>query len=305
MQLKPVFSRRLWWLGCLLVFVGNTQAAALPVLVSILPQKYFAERIGGEHLQVAVLVGPGRSPENYEPSLQQMSQLSKAGLFWRMGLPFEEVLAQRLFAADGRTLVLDARQGVHLRSMENLAIVLAGDEEHADDGHSHDHAHDKAGYDPHFWLSPRIAKHMAQQFKQALLVVDPRHAQDYEANYRRLALELEQLDEQIKDLLANSGQRRFMVFHPAWGYFADAYGLRQIPIEIEGKSPGPKTLAAIMQLAREENIRVIFVQRQFSQRDAETVAHAIDGVVVAVDPLAGNYTENLLQAANAFAEAMR
>jgi zinc transport system substrate-binding protein len=304
MQLTSFFRQSLWAM-CLLVMAGSVQAASLPVLVSILPQKYFVERIGGGHVDVSVLVGPGRSPENYEPTMQQLAQVAEARLFWRMGLPFEEVLASRLFAQAQQVTVLDARQGVRLRDMESLAVVLQAGESHGEDAHGHEHEHEHQGKDPHFWLSPRIAMHMAGQLKRALQAIDPGNAQAYEASYQALAGELTQLDADIQALLANLTQRRFMVFHPAWGYFADAYELRQIPIEIEGKSPGPRTLAAIIQLAREENIRVVFVQSQFSRRDALTVAQAIGGVVVAVDPLAENYSDNLRQAAQAFARAMQ
>lgn len=285
-----------------MLLVGSVQAAPLSVLVSLLPQKYFAERIGGEHVQVAVLVRPGRSPENYEPGFQQMREFSHAKIFWRMGLPFEEILQQRILNHSSQVAVIDAREGVKLRGMENLSIVLALDEHTQEaDGHHHE----DEGADPHIWLSPGNVKTMSARFKETLVHLDPEHAPAYESNYQSFAAELDALDREIKTLLAVIEQRRFMVFHPAWAYFAAAYGLRQIPIEIEGKSPGPKTLAAVIQLARQEQIKVIFVQRQFSQRDAETVAQAIDGVVVAVDPLAENYSQNLLHVVQAFAEAMQ
>ena len=295
---------RLLITGVSLLIAGAVPAAPLTVLVSLLPQKYFAERIGGEHVAVSVLVGPGRSPENYEPTMQQMSRLGATRLFWRMGLPFEEVLTQRLFADKSTLTLLDAREGLTLRSMENLAIVLDVDEGN-EAGHDLDHHHDHEGLDPHIWLNPHNVKHMGELFMNALVHLDPGHAESYQRNYQHFIQELEQLDQDIRALLDGLEQHRFMVFHPAWGYFADAYGLRQIPIEIEGKSPGPKTLAAIIQLAREEQIKVIFVQQQFSQRDAQTVAKAMHGAVVAVDPLAENYPANLLAVARAFAEAMR
>lgn len=286
----------------LMLLVGSAQAAPLNVLVSLLPQKYFAERIGGEHVQVTVLVGPGSSPENYEPGFQQMKQFSGAKIFWRMGLPFEEILQQRIFNGSSQVEVIDARAGVKLRSMENLAAVMGLDEyAHEIDGHHHEYE----GADPHIWLSPANVKTMSARLKEALVHLDPEHALAYESNYQSFAAELDALDEEIKTLLGRIEQRRFMVFHPAWAYFAAAYSLRQIPIEIEGKSPGPKTLAAVIQLAREEQVKVIFVQRQFSQRDAETVAQAIGGAVVAVDPLAASYSQNLRHVARAFAEAMQ
>lgn len=318
MQLKHFLPRSPVALFCLLfLFAGKIHSAPLEVLVSILPQQYFAEQIGGEWVQVTVLVGPGSSPENYEPSLQQMHWLSRARLYWRIGLPFEEVLGLDNVARKSTMTVLDARQGITLREMENLAIVLAenvqADDEQSHEGgdekgvglHEDELVHGHLGADPHFWLNPRNVKLMGAEFKNALINIDPEHGDEYEANYQRFAAELDQLDAAISLSLDGLQQRRFMVFHPAWGYFADAYGLRQVPIEIEGKSPGPKSLAAIIQLARQQEIKVIFVQRQFSQRNAQTIARAIGGRVVVVDPLSGEYRDNLRRVAQVFAEAMR
>ncbi|MEJ2346757.1 MAG: zinc ABC transporter substrate-binding protein [Gammaproteobacteria bacterium] len=184
--------------------------------------------------------------------------------------------------------------------METTAAVLGagpGDEPDAD--------HDHGPKDPHIWLDPLLVRHMCRTFKDALVRLDPAHAEDYQANFERYARQLEQLDQDIRRTLSGLGSRRFMVFHPAWGYFAAAYDLTQVPIEIGGKSPGPRTLAAIIGLARRERIRVIFVQRQFSRRDAETIARAIHGKVVAVDPLAVDYMTNLRHVARVFAEAMQ
>jgi zinc transport system substrate-binding protein len=299
MQLKSILLTWRLVLLCLLPIPAGAQAA-VNVLVSILPQKYFAERIGGDQVRVTVLIAPGTEPENFEPGIQQLKQAGQADIFWRIGLPFEDQLGRRMLSDRPGVALLDARDGLRLREMESIAIVLADNEEAA--AHD-DHAH--TGADPHLWLSPRNVKHMGQALMQTLARRDPQHAEYFAANYRRFAAELDELDARIKDLFAGLEQRRFMVFHPAWGYFADDYGLRQLPIEVEGKSPGPKTLAAVIRIARAENIRVIFVQRQFSRRDADIVAQAIDGSVVVVDPLAEDYSRNLLQVARAFAEAMR
>lgn len=291
------------WLALWALGMGTAHAAPVKVLVSILPQQYFAEQIGGDLVDVTVVVGPGRSPENYEPSLQQMHALSGARLYWRIGLPFESHLGLEDIARNSQLLVLDARQGIVMREMESLSMVLADDHHDSHATPRHDHGHQ--GLDPHYWLDPNNVKAMAQAFKAALVEIDPEHSAAYEANFLRFTKELEQLDTSLHAQLDSLQQRRFMVFHPAWGYFAAAYNLRQVPIEIEGKSPGPKTLAAIIQLARREHIRVIFVQQQFSQRDAQTVAQAITGRVVVVDPLALDYSDNLRRVAQAFAEAMQ
>ncbi len=290
--------------------IGRAQADPINVFVSVLPQQYFAERVGGERVRVSVMVGPGQSPATYEPTPRQMAQLSQAAIYWRMGSPFEDVWMKRIMAANPRMQVIDVRDGIAVRQMEDLETVLASDadlerHEHGDHSGREAYRHHAGQRDPHIWLSPPRVMRVTAHFKQALVALDPKHHAEYEANYTRFTQELEQLHRDIKTLLATVTARRFMVFHPAWGYFADTYELRQIPIEIEGKAPGPRTLAELIALAKSEGIRVIFVQQQFSHRDAETVARAIDGRVVKVDPLALDYSANLRQIARTFAEAMQ
>jgi zinc transport system substrate-binding protein len=275
-------------------------ATPLTVYVSVLPQQQFAEAIGGQHIRAHVMVGPGRSPASYEPSPRQMIELADARLYWRIGVPFEDVWMARIADANPSMRILDARDGITLRDMESAAAVFSAEPGHG--GHD-DHVHSLK--DPHIWLSPPLVRHMCERFRDALVTLDPAHAADYRANFERYAQQLDQLDADIRRTLTSVPSRRFMVFHPAWGYFAHTYGLTQIPIEIEGKSPGPRTLAAIIDLARHEHIHVIFVQQQFSRTDAEAVARAIDARVVAVDPLAADYMTNLRQVAQRFAAAMQ
>lgn len=271
-------------------------ARPIDVFVSILPQKYFAERIGGQRVHVSVMVGPGRSPATYEPTPRQLSALSKARLYWRIGVPFEAGWMGRIEAANPHMRVLDARDGIRLRSMEGAAGLLSGEAPRRMRG---------GVKDPHIWLSPPLVKIMCAHLRDTLTALDPAGGARYEANYAAFAAQLDRLNAHIRALFAPVKHRRFMDFHPAWGYFAHTYGLTQIPIEIEGKEPGPRTLIAAIQLAKRERIRVIFVQAQFSRRDAEAVAQAVGARVVAVDPLAVDYPRNMLNVAEAFRAAMR
>jgi len=292
-------------LGCSASLIAGAASAASPthpidLFVSILPQKYFAERIGGSRVHVSVMVGPGQSPATYAPSPRQLGRLSGARLYWRVGVPFEQAWMPRIEAANPHMVVLDARDGIRLRNMERTTQVFGEPEQGANNAVGHE-----GGKDPHIWLSPPLVKIMAAHLRDALIALDPAGRAQYQANYAAFAADLDHLNRQIRALLAPLKTRRFMDFHPAWGYFARTYGLTQIPIEIEGKTPGPRTLARVIDLARREGIRVIFVQAQFSRRDAHTVADAIGGRVVAVDPLAADYMKNLLQTARAFREAMQ
>lgn len=266
--------------------------APVPVFVSILPQKYFVERIGGKQVSVSVMVGPGQSPATYEPSPDQLSRLSRARLYFRIGVPFENAWMGRIKAANPKMKIVATQAGITLRHME------------APDPHAGAHTGDGVA-DPHVWTNPLMVKVMARHIRDALIASDPAQREKYMENYTAFAGDLDHLDAWIRAQFRDLKSRSFMVYHPSWGYFADAYGLQQIPIELEGKIPGPRTLAAAIERGKEAHVKVIFVQEQFSRRTAQTVAQSIGARVVAVDPLAENYMENLRSVTRAFAGTMK
>ncbi len=270
-------------------------ANPVPIFVSVLPQKHFVEQVGGEQVQVSVMVQPGHSPATYEPSLKQMTQLSQAAAYIRIGVPFENIWMPRLQKNNPQLRVIDARQGMEL-------LDLA---EHAHEHEHHHHAHQHDSLDPHVWLDPLRVILMTRQIQTLLSELAPQHAPLFAENTQRFSETLQQLDKDIRQQLEAVQGQRFLVFHPSWGYFAKSYGLQQIAIEKEGKSPGAKRLQGLIEQAKAADIRVIFVQQQFSQRDAKTVASAINGSVIAVDPLAENYVQNLREIARVFAQALR
>lgn len=288
-------------LGSLLGIASVTVCAeTLQAFVSVLPLKHFVERVGGKHVRVAVMVGPGQSPHAFEPSPKQMVELAAAEVYFAIGVPFEDVWMERIAADHPALRVVDVRKGIALRPLEAEAPA-----------HRHwypeeEKNHGRAGRgDPHVWTDPRRVEIIADHIRATLVALDPAHHAEYEANYTEFIADLERLDKAIRRLLKPKQVRRFMVFHPAWSYFAEAYGLEQISIEMAGKEPGARQLAKLIDTAKAQGIRVIFVQAQFSRRNAETVARAIGGRVIAVDPLAENYPENLLFVAETFAEAMQ
>lgn len=280
-----------WWLLAALCIGSPPLAAdALPVVVSVLPQKYFVERLGGELVDVEVLVGPGQSPVTYEPTPRQLEAVSRARLFVRMGVPFERPWISGLAASSVDLSILDARDGITLRT------AAGPDATTADDGADHGHVH-VGEADPHIWLSPPLAKEMARRLRDRLAALDPENRGHFEENYHRLAADLDRLDREIRELTQARQGLHFLVFHAAWGYFADTYGLHQIAVESGGKAPGPKSLGKLVELARSHDIDTVFVERQFGARTARAVADAIGGRVVVVDPLAENYIENLRKTA--------
>lgn len=267
------------------VALGRVSAEPISVFVSILPQKYFVERIGGEHVEVHVMVGPGQNPETYDPTPKQMRALSDAQLYFRIGVPFEQIWLDRWLSSNPNLIVVDTQAGVPLRDVE--AHV------HAVDGRFLVHAHHAGEKDPHIWLAPNLVKIQAQTIFDALAQVDPAHRQEYAENLAAFQADLDQLDQEIRATLSDLQNRTMMVFHPAWGYFTDAYGLRQIPIELGGKEPSAREMADLIELAKQEQVKAIFVQSQFSTKAAAAIAQAVNADVVQLDPLAYDYLNNL------------
>ena len=268
----------------------------LNVFASILPQKFFIEQIGGELVNVEVLVGPGMSPHTYEPLPQQMSSLSRADIFFAIGVPFEKVLRKKLVSVCPNLKIVDTDTGIQRRMMQTY--------EESGHVHSSDCQHGSGEADPHIWLDPELAiiqgKNIAQALKEALPakaeVIDARFA-DFTARLRALMAELTTELEPVK------GQT-MLVFHPAFGYFADRFGLKQKAIEIEGKEPAPRQLVELIRRCRAENIHIVFVQKQFPTSAAETVARSINGSVVIIDPLSENYIVSLQELGNAVVKGL-
>lgn len=281
-----------------MVLSGVLQSAAsaddkLLVYVSVLPQKYFVEQIAGDLADVKVMVKPGFNPVIYSPSPQQIMNLSKADVYISIGVPFEHVWLERIKSVNPKMPVIDGRKGIQLLALE--------DHHHE---HDHDHADDHADdKDPHVWTSPVLSLKMAETIRDSLITLRPQHQQDFEQGFSVLQQQLQQLDRKLKVLLAKLSDRRFMVFHPAWGYFAESYHLQQIVVERNGKEPGAKSMTAIVKQAREQDIKVIFVQPQFSTRLAKQLAAELDAKVQTLDPLSGDYINNLLMVALSIVEA--
>jgi zinc transport system substrate-binding protein len=286
----------------LLLLPAVLGAEPLRVFVSVPPQKTFVEKIGGAHVEVRTMVRPGHDPHTYAPTPQQVSALAQADLYIRIGVPFEHAWMKRIRSANPAMQVLDARTDIELRDMahhdHDAEEVQAGD-------HHHEHKGERTARDPHIWTSPPLVTQMARAIRDRLAGLDPAHARDYARNHDAFAAELKALDGELRSLLEHLPNRRFMVFHPAWGYFADTYGLTQVPIEREGKAPGARALATLIEQARREKVKVVFVQPQFDKRSARQVARAIGGSVVAIDPLAADYADNLRRAARRMAEALQ
>ena len=256
----------------------------IPVFVSIEPQVTFVRRIGGDRVTVEALVLPGKSPETYSPTPVQMAKLAKSKLFFRIGVPFEELLIKRIENSAPHVQIVDTRKGITLRKME---AHYEGQQRYNDDDLSHGVGVD--GADPHIWLSPVLVQKQAATICESLISIDPEGRQMYEENCRVFIKDLDALHQKIKQSLAPVRGGTIFVFHPSFGYFTDAYGLKQIAVEIEGKSPKGKDLSSFIKLAKKEKVRVVFVQPQFDQNAALTLMWSFSGSFGSSDGLPFRY----------------
>jgi len=279
-------------------------AERLHVFVSILPQAYFVERVGGEGVRVDVLVQPGESPATYSPTPRQMADLSRADVYCRIGVPFEQGLVPRIRTSLPDLRIVDTRQGITLRRMESHLAGILSLGNGSDDGHDHDHSAEE-GDDPHIWLDPMRVKQLAATIRDTLAELRPAQKDVFADNYRTFARDLDDLHARLARVLAPVRGEEIFVFHPAYGYFAEAYGLQQVAVEIGGKEPGARHLGRFIDLAKEREVKVVFVQPQFSRHAAESIARSIGGAVVPLDPLARDYLANMEQMAQHVAQALR
>ncbi|MCK4410173.1 MAG: zinc ABC transporter substrate-binding protein [Candidatus Eisenbacteria sp.] len=262
------------------------------------------ERVGGDLVSVTVLVGPGQSPHTFEPTPRQMADLSESDIYFAIGLPFEDRLLGRVEELSSRIRVVDTSKNIPHRQVEG---THRRDEDERGVGHENSAHEDEHGGlpDPHTWLNPRFAQTQARNICDALKKFVPEHGEELEANLSRLLHDLDALDVELTDALGPLAGESVYVFHPAFGYFTDAYGLRQIPIELGGMEPSARELAGLIEHAIAESVRVIFVQPQFSKKSAGAIAEEIGGVVVPIDPLSPDYLDNLRAIAREVAEALR
>jgi len=284
------------------------RSATPEVVVSILPQQYLVERIGGSRVEVLTLVQPGDSPATYAPGPATLAALDTAQAWFTIDVHFEAVWLDRIARDRPGLEIVPLAEDLPLRRTEKSDVLTEGsstsghDDVHHDD-HHHDHDHGGAP-DPHTWTDPRLAARMAERIASTLARLDPEGASYYQERAAALQNELLDLHHEIAARLAPLAGRAFIVFHPSWGYFADAYGLVQLPIEIGGREPGPRGLAELIRRGHAADVKAVFVQRQFTQRSARAVAEALGVPTVEADPLALDYIDNLRRVSIAMAAAL-
>lgn len=260
---------------------SQTSNDKIGVVVTVGPQEEFAKRVGGDRVNVMVMVPQGADPHTYEPLPNQMKQVQDAKIYFIVGsgIEFELAWMDKLTAINPQMEVVNTSQGIEL---------LPNTEEHE-------------GNDPHVWVSPQNAKIMVENICTKLVEIDPENKDYYQKNRDEYLNKLDELDKNTTKILSNQKNRNIMVYHPSWAYFCRDYDLKQIPIESQGKEPTPQGIASLIDQARRDNIRVIFVSPQFSSSNAQVIAREIGGRVVVVNPLSNNYIENMKTVAESFA----
>ena len=279
----------------LLVFLSVGHAAAkMTVFVSIPPQEYIVQQIGKNLVDVNVMVEPGADPHTFEPKPRQMVAVSRAALYFAIGVEFEKARLEKIAAANPNMRVVHTDHGIR-----KIPMAAVHHEEDAEGHHGNGHP------DPHIWLSPPLVLMQARMVLEALQASDPTNYDAYGDNYKAFAAKVIDLDLQLSRIFSGKRGLQFMVFHPSWGYFAHTYGIRQVPVEVEGKTPKPAQLRELIEHARENDITVIFAQPQFSAQSAKLVASEIGGEVVFADPLAEDWMRNMEAVADKFKRALK
>lgn len=267
--------------GCQKVPADQTNDGKLKVLVSILPQKYFVERIAGDKVNVIVLLPPGAFPVTFEPTPKTFTDIADAKIYFKVGHP---KFALEVNWADK---ILEANK--------NLKTINLSDPSDFSD----------KNLDPHIWVAPGTVKKQLAKLTEALSTEMPENKDFFNKNKEKFTSEIDELILQINEKLKTVKNKKFLVLHPAWGYFAQEFGLEQVAIEEHGHESGHHNIKEIVELAKKNDIKVVFSQIQYSGKEADTVAREIGGQVIKIDPLAENWLDNLKLVADTLVKHMQ
>lgn len=274
----------------IMMILSTSLFAKIDVAASILPQASLIKSIGGDNVNVVAMIPAGASPHSYEPKPSQMLAISKARIYFTIGVEFEHAWLPRFHSQNKNMIIIDSVKGI-----KKIAMTIHHDEHEAHDHHANE-------LDPHVWTSPKNLIIMATNIKNALIAIDGKNKALYIKNYTKLVNSIKQTDREILSILSKTPKgSKFMIFHPAWGYFASQYGLIQIPIELEGKEPKAKDLISLIETVKKEHIKAIFVAPEFSSKSASQISRATHIPVVKISNLGYDWKAYLLTFAKAIA----
>ena len=286
------------WIYLLLAIIGlsacqgKKEEGTRTISVTIEPQRYFAEKIAGDLFQIYCVTPAGQSPETYDPTPQQMVQISQSQAYFRIGeIGFEQAWMKNLQSQNPDMAVFDLSEGMELIKTE---------EEAHEEGEAHHHHH-HGSVDPHIWTSISGARVIAQNTYQALVKLDPENQEAYQAGYQRLLEEIDSTEAEMKPLLQPLAGTAFIIYHPTLTYFAREFGLQQLCIELDGKEPSPTQLKQLLETATRSGAKVVFVQQEFDQKNAELIAKETGCRLVTINPLSYNWHDEMIRLATILA----
>lgn len=281
-----LFTKKHLALFCWLI--PSIALAQIDITVALAPQAYLVERIGQQFVTINVLVKAGQTPHTFEASPRQLVDLGKSRLYFTIGLIFEEMLLEKIKGVNSSLSIVRIDNGIKKRAIDGEY------QSETEPGHP----------DPHIWLSPSLLKIQAKNIVNSLKEIDQMNSSIYQKNYLNLVDELDSLEQYIKGQLLPYRGESILLYHPVLGYFTDSYGLRQLMVEVEEKSPTARQLRELIDEVKKDNIREVFVQSQLAVKSGEVIAHAINGKVVVIDPLKRDVINNLREIANTIRDVL-
>lgn len=272
----------------------------ITVAAGVPPIKGFIDVITEGDMEVVTMIPPGNSPTNYQPSPKELQKFSDAKVYFTMGVPAENsnIIPKAKDLNENIEIVNLAKGVSEVYPMRNFSE----DEDHS---HEEDEDHDHEGEDPHIWLSPKRVIEMIDIIRDKLIEISPENEETYKENAENYKDELSTIDDSIKETLKGVKNQSFIIYHPSFGYFADDYGLNMIAIEESGKEASAKRITEVIDFAKDNDIKFVFYQGEFSSTQAETIAKEIDGEAIKVNPLSEEYIENMKNISEKFKEVLK
>ena len=283
LKVKDSVMKKICYFFCFFIFISHVACAKINCIVSILPVKFFVDKIGGEYVNAHVLIPPGTNPTTYDPKPKDIIFIKKSEVYFKIGVPFERIWTKKIKNMNHNLKIIELYKNVKRIPMSNRYKDTEFNTTYASEDF----------LDPHIWLSPTYVRFILLEIRDFFIQFDRKNKDYYLQNYFDLIKQINKLESDLIVLFSNVKTRYFLVFHPSWGYFARDFGLIQVPIELEGKEPSFREVSSLISFARNKGIKVVFVQPQFSKRIARIIASKINGKIEEIDPLAYNWIDNL------------
>ncbi len=255
------------------------------VAVSIGPEVEWANAIGGDKVHVTLMVPEGADPHTYEPLPNQLTMVSNAKMYVEIGssIEFETNYMDKIRASNPNMVIVNASQGIQLipNSAENETTTM----------------------DPHVWVDPKNAMIMVNNTYNGLVEVDPADQKYFQKNRDQYLQQLKELDMNTTKILKNKNGTNILVYHPAFGYYAKDYNLTQVGAMLNDEEPSPQRIAKMVDIAKKNNVKVLFNEPQYDPKFMQSIASQINGQVLTVNDLGENYIQNMMNIAIAFSKA--